>query len=62
MEYTELLDEAIEQKDSLLRLAYIGAFMISSMSSLEKSKKKPFNPMLGETFELVTNRYMFLSE
>ena len=25
-------------------------------------KKKPFNPMLGETFELVTDRYRWIAE
>ena len=25
-------------------------------------KKKPFNPMLGETYELVTNKFRFLAE
>jgi hypothetical protein len=25
-------------------------------------KRKPFNPMLGETYELVTENYRFLAE
>jgi hypothetical protein len=45
-----------------MRLAYLGSFMVSSFSSLERSKKKPFNPMLSETFEYVNDKIMFLAE
>jgi hypothetical protein len=45
-----------------MKLAYLGAFMISSYGNFEKSKKKPFNPMLSETFEMITDRYKFLAE
>jgi hypothetical protein len=45
-----------------MRLAFISAFFVSNVSSLEKAKKKPFNPMLGETFEIVTSRYKYLAE
>lgn len=57
LEYSSLLDEAASQPStSLRRLLYIAAFAVSAQSSLrvkERALRKPFNPMLGETFELV---------
>ncbi len=57
LEYSGLLDEAANKSGSSLeRLIYITAFAISSLSSLrvkDRSIRKPFNPMLGESFELV---------
>ncbi|OQE29821.1 hypothetical protein PENSTE_c002G06903 [Penicillium steckii] len=55
-EYTSLLDKAAQISDSTERLMYITAFALSSLSSnrvRERSIRKPFNPMLGETFELI---------
>ncbi|KAK2741354.1 hypothetical protein FQN57_005638 [Myotisia sp. PD_48] len=55
-EYSHLLDEAASSTDGLERLIYVTAFAISPFSNLrirERSIRKPFNPMLGETFELV---------
>lgn len=68
MEYSTLLDEA--SKDSLTsidRLLHIAAFATSSYSALrvkERGLRKPFNPMLGETFELVREdrNFRFLAE
>ena len=57
MEYSSLLDEAAkESSSSLERLLHIAAFAVSSSSAMrvkERGLRKPFNPMLGETFELV---------
>ncbi|KAJ5667980.1 uncharacterized protein N7477_006550 [Penicillium maclennaniae] len=56
MEYSSLLDQASQVSDSVERLMYITAFAISSLSSnrvRERSIRKPFNPMLGETYELI---------
>jgi hypothetical protein len=56
MEYSSLLDQAAQISDSVERLMYVTAFAISSLSSnrvRERSIRKPFNPMLGETYELV---------
>lgn len=55
-EYSSLLDKAAQISDSTERLMYITAFAISSLSSnrvRERSIRKPFNPMLGETYELI---------
>lgn len=56
MEYSSLLDQAVQVSDSVERLMYVTAFAVSSISSnrvRERSIRKPFNPMLGETYELV---------
>ena len=66
-EYTEILDKAAAATDAVERLIYVTAFAISSLSSSrakERSIRKPFNPMLGETFELVREdkNFRFVSE
>ncbi|MCJ1437188.1 hypothetical protein MMC27_006573 [Xylographa pallens] len=57
LEYSTLLDDAAKHTStSVERLLYVAAFAVSSQSSLrvkERALRKPFNPMLGETFELV---------
>ena len=68
LEYSTLLDEAATlASSSAERLLYISAFATSSLSSLrvkERAIRKPFNPMLGETFELVREDrgFRFISE
>ncbi|ODH32324.1 hypothetical protein ACO22_03394 [Paracoccidioides brasiliensis] len=55
-EYSQLLDIAASATDGLERLIYVTAFALSSLSNSrikERAIRKPFNPMLGETFELV---------
>lgn len=39
------------------RLAYLSVFAISMNTNLEKTNTKPFNPLLGETYELVTDKF-----
>lgn len=51
-EYSELLDKASEFEDPGLRMAYVVAFGFSPYSATINRLKKPFNPLLGETFEL----------
>ncbi|KAF2397469.1 hypothetical protein EJ06DRAFT_539412 [Trichodelitschia bisporula] len=56
LEYSELLDAAAANGDPAQRLLYIAAFAVASFSSnrvKERAARKPFNPMLGETYELV---------
>nr|XP_024386741.1 oxysterol-binding protein-related protein 1B-like isoform X2 [Physcomitrium patens] len=54
VEYSYLLDRAAEygrRGNSLMRLLSIGAFAVSGYSSTEGRTCKPFNPLLGETYE-----------
>jgi len=62
MEYVELLDKAIEQSDPLRRMAFVATYVVTNLTSLERNSTKPFNPLLGETFELVTDKFRFLAE
>jgi hypothetical protein len=64
MEYVELLDLAAERADSMERLIYVAAFAASEYASTIDRVAKPFNPLLGETFEYVRpdKNYRFFIE
>jgi hypothetical protein len=56
LEYAQLLDKATRQKSPTERLLFVAAFAVSQFSggrAKERAIRKPFNPLLGETFELV---------
>lgn len=56
LEYAQLLDKASRQKSATERLLFVTAFAVSQFSggrAKERAIRKPFNPLLGETFELV---------
>ncbi|XP_020648004.3 oxysterol-binding protein 1 [Pogona vitticeps] len=52
LEYHDLLDRAAKCESSLEQLCYVAAFTVSSYSTTVFRTSKPFNPILGETFEL----------
>lgn len=54
LEYSYLLDRAYEwgkQGNSLMRILNIAAFAVSGYASTDGRHCKPFNPLLGETYE-----------
>ncbi|KAI9032632.1 Oxysterol-binding protein-domain-containing protein [Phycomyces nitens] len=52
LEYSELLDKAAGMNDPMDRLMYVAVFAISSYASSQyRTGRKPFNPMLTETYE-----------
>ncbi|XP_068649494.1 oxysterol-binding protein-related protein 2A-like isoform X2 [Aristolochia californica] len=54
MEYSYLLDRAYEYGkvgNSLMRILNVAAFAVSGYASSEGRHCKPFNPLLGETYE-----------
>uniref|UniRef100_A0A0M3K554 Oxysterol-binding protein n=1 Tax=Anisakis simplex TaxID=6269 RepID=A0A0M3K554_ANISI len=51
LEYSYLLDMAADCSDSLEQMCYIAAYAVSSYSTTGNRTTKPFNPLLGETFE-----------
>ncbi|KAK5906301.1 hypothetical protein CgunFtcFv8_002183 [Champsocephalus gunnari] len=54
LEYSELLDTANNTPDPYQRMVYIAAFAISGYSTATfRNRYKPFNPVLGETYECV---------
>lgn len=61
-EYSDLLDKAMEQTDSIRRLAFVSAYVVTNLTCIERNVTKPFNPLLGETFELETPTFRFLAE
>lgn len=54
LEYSELLDKAARTPSPLERMVYVAAFAISAYaSSYFRAGSKPFNPVLGETYECI---------
>ncbi|KAL8217766.1 hypothetical protein R6Q57_021139 [Mikania cordata] len=54
LEYSYLLDRAYEwgkRGNSLMRILNVAAFAVSGYASTEGRNCKPFNPLLGETYE-----------
>ncbi|KAK3335480.1 Oxysterol-binding protein-domain-containing protein [Cercophora scortea] len=64
MEYADLLDLAADRTDSIERMLYVAAFASSEYASSIGRVAKPFNPLLGETFEYVRpdKNYRFFIE
>uniref|UniRef100_A0A3Q1HSB9 Oxysterol-binding protein n=1 Tax=Anabas testudineus TaxID=64144 RepID=A0A3Q1HSB9_ANATE len=55
LEYSELLDIANNTSDPYQRMVYIAAFAISGYSTATfRNRYKPFNPVLGETYECIS--------
>ncbi|KAM9797453.1 oxysterol-binding protein-related protein 1 [Syngnathus typhle] len=53
MEHTYLIHQANDTLDSLERMKCVAAFVVSAVASQWERTGKPFNPLLGETYELV---------
>ncbi|XP_077383007.1 oxysterol-binding protein-related protein 3 isoform X2 [Festucalex cinctus] len=52
LEYSELLDQAAGTHDPFERMVFIATFVVSGYaSSYYRTGGKPFNPVLGETYE-----------
>ncbi|XP_050382018.1 oxysterol-binding protein-related protein 3A-like [Argentina anserina] len=54
MEYSRLLDMADECEDPYMQLVYSASFFISVYYAFQRTWK-PFNPILGETYEMVNH-------
>lgn len=53
MEYSQLLVQADQATDPVDRIELVTAFAVSALASNLERLSKPFNPLLGETYELV---------
>ncbi|CAI5017958.1 CPS_HP_G0090410.mRNA.1.CDS.1 [Saccharomyces cerevisiae] len=64
IEYSHILDQAATFEDSSLRMLYVAAFTASMYASTTNRVSKPFNPLLGETFEYARTdgQYRFFTE
>lgn len=64
-DYSHLLTTTCTISSVYSRLVFLAAFIVSSLSSQSKrTSRKPFNPLLGETFELIREdlKFRFLAE
>ncbi|XP_016431610.1 oxysterol-binding protein-related protein 6-like [Sinocyclocheilus rhinocerous] len=60
LEYSELLDIANHTDDPFERMVYVAAFSISGYAWASwRNRYKPFNPVLGETYENVREDHGF---
>lgn len=55
MEYSELIRKANNTDDQYLRLMYVFAGFFMVYVNTPNRMKKPFNPLLGETFEYISD-------
>ncbi|XP_042299341.1 oxysterol-binding protein-related protein 1-like isoform X3 [Sceloporus undulatus] len=53
MEHTYLIHKASSLSDPIERMQCVAAFAVSAVASQWERTGKPFNPLLGETYELV---------
>lgn len=61
-EYTSILDQAAQELDPMRRIALVAIYHVTTLSIIEKATTKPFNPLLGETFEFVNDDFEYLAE
>ncbi|XP_065582565.1 oxysterol-binding protein 1-like [Artemia franciscana] len=50
-QYSDILDTAAGKSDSCEQLSYVAAFVVSCYGTTSFRTTKPFNPLLGETYE-----------
>ncbi|XP_011301089.1 oxysterol-binding protein-related protein 2 [Fopius arisanus] len=62
MEYAKLLKLAAAESTPVGRLQYVAAFAVSALSSNWGRLGKPFNPLLGETYELEREDFRIVCE
>ncbi|KAJ3163796.1 Oxysterol-binding protein- protein 3 [Geranomyces variabilis] len=65
LEYCELLDQAAATPDPVNRISIVAAFAVSAYAStVHRAGRKPFNPLLGETYECIRDDkgFKFVSE
>ncbi|KRY00236.1 Oxysterol-binding protein 1 [Trichinella pseudospiralis] len=51
LEYSNIVDQAAQCGDVYEQMCYVAAFTVSSYSTTTNRTGKPFNPLLGETYE-----------
>jgi hypothetical protein len=62
MEYEDVLVQANFATDSKMRLMLVACFGAAQYTSSVRRTCKPFNPILGETYEYVTNKFKYIGE
>jgi hypothetical protein len=62
MEYQELLVKANNTPDAAMRMILVSMFCLGQYKSTLNRTTKPFNPLLGETYELDRPDFRYFSE
>lgn len=65
LEYSELIDRAVDINDPFERMVLIATFSVSAYAATySRAGQKPFNPLLGETYECIREDkgWKFLAE
>jgi hypothetical protein len=62
MEHAHLLTKADQTADPMMRMLLIVAYSVCQYAAQDKRLAKPFNPILGETYELLTPDYRLFCE
>ena len=57
-----IMDDAVKIQDDYEKIGHIAIFLVSQYSQVYMRNRKPFNPMLGETFEIIQPTYRFMAE
>ena len=57
-----MLERSANFEEPVDRLTHLAVAFAASFNSAKMRKKKQFNPMLGETYELVTDNVKLVSE
>ena len=58
----KMLEDACAESDPYMRMAYAAWFTTVQYCSIDDRALKPFNPLLGETYEYVWKDFKFLAE
>lgn len=60
---TSIMDRAMEIKDDdCKRLGMIAIYLVSQYAEVYQRNRKPFNPILGETYEIIQPNFRVMSE
>lgn len=62
MDNIQLLFDATKEPDPVLRMSYVMAFIMASYASSDERMWKPFNPLLGETYEVQRQSFRVVVE
>ena len=62
LEYCNLLKQASESEDAVKRMLLVSCFAISAYARTAYRQRKPYNSLLGETFDYQTEDFKFVSE
>lgn len=62
MEYENLLVKANNENDPVMRFMYVIAFNIAQYKATDGRLMKPFNSILGETFEITNSKFDYIAE